>query len=262
MSDPTPLDLANAAMEGAPEDDALRLRFFERLADAELFVLLDGEPVGDTVTPRLFPVEGTTFVLAFDRAERLSAFADGPAPYAAMSGRVLAEMLAAEGLGLGLNLEVAPSAQLLEPGAIAWLNETLGQTPVETEARPAEVAPPGNLPRALLSALDTKLALAQGLAHSAWLAEVTYEGGTRTHLLAFVDALPDAQPSLARAVSEALTFSGIEAGTLDVAFFQASDPLCAALARHGLRFDIPAAREARTAEVNVGLDPAKPPKLR
>lgn len=262
MSDPTPLDLAHAATEAAPGDDTLRLRFFERLADAELFVLLDAEPAGDSVTPRLFPVQDTTFVLAFDRPERLSAFADGPAPYAAMSGRILAQMLAAESLGLGLNLEVAPSAQLLDPAAIAWLDETLGQTPQETEARPAEIAPPGHLPEVLLTALDTKLALAEGLAHAAWLAEVTYEGGMRSHLLAFVDALPDAQPSLARAVSEALTFSGIEAGTLDVAFFRASDPLCAALARHGLRFDIPQAPAERTATINVGLDPATPPKLR
>ena len=36
----TPLDLAFAAMQAAPDEDAPRLRFYERLADAELFLLL------------------------------------------------------------------------------------------------------------------------------------------------------------------------------------------------------------------------------
>ena len=48
----TPIDQAHARMTSAPEDDALRLAFFERLADGELFLLLEGEPVGDNVSPR------------------------------------------------------------------------------------------------------------------------------------------------------------------------------------------------------------------
>ena len=40
----TPLDLAHAATEAAPQDDAARLRFYERLADGELFLLLEAEP--------------------------------------------------------------------------------------------------------------------------------------------------------------------------------------------------------------------------
>ena len=40
MTEETPLDAAHAAMEAAPEDDAARLRFYERLADSELFLLL------------------------------------------------------------------------------------------------------------------------------------------------------------------------------------------------------------------------------
>ena len=43
MSDTTVLDLAHMAMEAAPEDDTARLRFFERVADSELFLLLDAD---------------------------------------------------------------------------------------------------------------------------------------------------------------------------------------------------------------------------
>ena len=41
----TDLDQAHAAMETAPEDDTARLRFYERLADTELFMLLGAEAV-------------------------------------------------------------------------------------------------------------------------------------------------------------------------------------------------------------------------
>ena len=50
----TPLDLAHARMETAPDDDRARLGFFERLGDGELFLLLARESEGDTAEPRLF----------------------------------------------------------------------------------------------------------------------------------------------------------------------------------------------------------------
>lgn len=256
MTSATPLDLAHADME---TNDAARLRFYERLADAELFLLLDAEPVGDHMTPRLFPVEDTTLVLAFDREERLADFA-GSVPYAAVSGRALAQMLAAQSLGLGLNLEVAPSSIVLPPEAIMWLHETLGTAPKDVEATPEELLPPAGLPEALITGLDTKLAMTAGLARHAYLCAVRYKGGGQSHMLAFLDPVPGAEPALAHAVNEALVFSGIEAGSLDVAFFSVSDPLAAELAKVGLRFDLP---EFSTPEgpSAPGMDPSKPPVL-
>lgn len=264
MTEPTRLDEAHARMEAAPEDDAARLRFYERLADAELFLLLAEEAVEDRISPRLFPVEGVNVVLAFDREDRLTAFTQGPAPYAALSGRALAGLLAAQGLGLGLNLDVAPSAMLLPPGNVAWLADLVAANPEEAESRIDELSAPRDLPEALLAGIDTKLAAAAGLAQFAYLAGVTYRDGRRGHLLAFVDALPGAEDSLARAAREALVFSGIEAGEMDVTFLRASDPAAARFARHGLRFDLPRAPEvsAQTPGANPGLDPARPPKLR
>ena len=40
MTELTPLDTAHDAMQAAPEDDRARLRFYERLADSELFLML------------------------------------------------------------------------------------------------------------------------------------------------------------------------------------------------------------------------------
>lgn len=255
MTDPTPLDRAHLAAEAAGTDIA-RLTFFERLAEAELLLLID-DAKGVSVSPSLVEVDGARYALAFDLPERLTSFA-GAAPTATLSGRRLATLLATEGLGLALNLDDAPSAQLLPPDAVSWLASTLAHAPQESQARIFEVAPPGALPEALLNGLDAKLTLATGLAATAYLASATYENGSRTHVLAFVDPVPGAEPDIARAVSEALVFSGLEAGQIDVTFLRASQPLAASLARHGLRIDLPQP-EATAVPVR---GPSAPPRLR
>ncbi len=128
--------------------------------------------------------------------------------------------------------------------------------------RPSELRAPHAVPQQVLTGLDVKLALAAGLARSAYLAEVQYAGGGLGHLLAFVDAIPGAETALSQAVSEALVFSGIEAAEIDVAFFAASDPLCARLARVGLRFDLPEPTAPASGPAAPGSDPDRPPKLR
>ncbi|UWQ46759.1 SseB family protein [Leisingera aquaemixtae] len=263
MTEETPLDLAHAAMEAAPAEDAARLRFYERLADAELFLMLAEEAAGEQISPELFETPDGAFVLVFDREERLAQFAGQAVPYAALSGRVIAQMLAGQGIGLGLNLEVAPSAILIPSEAVGWLHRTLGHAPDEVEAAVEMFTAPKGLPEALLTALDAKLATAGGLAAAAYLAGVRYAGGGQGHLLGFVGAKEAAQSSLAKAASEALTFSGIEAGAMDVAFFAAEDPAAASLARVGLRFDLPqppAPQEYRP--VTPGSDPEQPPRLK
>ncbi|KQI70614.1 hypothetical protein AN191_17180 [Loktanella sp. 5RATIMAR09] len=258
----TDLDLAHAAMEAAPDDDTVRLRFYERLADTELFMLLGAEAEGDQITPELFDIEDQRFALVFDREERLSQFVGRAAPYAGIPGRALAQMLSGQGIGLALNLEVAPSAMLIPAEAIDWLVQTLSHGPDETEARLTEVSAPKGLPEAVITGLDRKLAIAAGLARFAYLAAATYEDGARGHVLAFVDALEGAEKALASAAGEALTFSGIEAGMMDVLFVRAADPLAAHLARVGLRFDLPVPETPQTPGSAPGMDPAKPPKLR
>lgn len=251
----TPLDDAHAAMEARPDDDRCRLGFYECFAGSELFLLLEQE---NTESPRLFETAEGRFLLAFDREERLTTFTEGPAPYAAMSGRTLAKMLNNQDVGIGLNLGTAPSSFLIPTEAVAWLNATLAQGPDEFDAKPSTFARPLGLPESLLTGLDTKLATAQGLAKSAFLAAVTYEDGRHGHLLAIIDAIPDAQPALASAVSEAVVFSGIDAGELDVAFLRSGDPATDSLAKVGLRFDLP----EPTSPKQPSNDPKMPPRLR
>ncbi|MEM7074891.1 MAG: SseB family protein [Pseudomonadota bacterium] len=261
MEPETHLDRAHAAME-ASEADEPRLRFYEALAAVELFLLLDGSADGDTIVPQAFEVEGQAFVLAFDTEARLARFAGSAADYVALSGRALAEMLTEQSLGLGLNLEVASSALLLPPEGLAWLAQALADDPLELEAQAREFHPPAGLPESLLTALDARLAAAEGLAGQAYLVGVTYQSGARGHMLGFVDAAPGAEDALARAVSDVLRFSDLEAAVLDVGFFRAQDQAAARMSVVGLRFDLPTAKKRTAARTAPGLDPDTPPKLR
>ncbi|MFD1343918.1 SseB family protein, partial [Litorisediminicola beolgyonensis] len=155
MTEETALDRAFTEMEAG--DDAARLRFYAALADSELFLLLAREAEGETLEPELFDLGDARFVLVFDREDRLSGFTGRPSPYAALPGRVVAQMLAGQGIGLGLNLEDAPSATLLPPEAMGWLVETLDHGPTEAALAAAELSAPGTLPETLLTALDARL---------------------------------------------------------------------------------------------------------
>ncbi|PJF10900.1 hypothetical protein CUR21_02805 [Pseudorhodobacter sp. MZDSW-24AT] len=253
------LDAAHAAVHADPENETLRLRFFERLADGEMFLLLEREAQGEVLEPRVFDLEDGRFVLVFDREERLAGFTGGIAPYAALPGRVIAGLLKGQGIGLGVNLGVGRSEMLLPPEAMDWLAETLEEAPQEVQDLPEHFHAP-KVPEGLVAGLDGKLARAGGLASGALLAAVTYRGGRRGHMLAFLDAAPGAEAALARAASEALVFSGIEAGELDVAFLHSADPAAVAMARLALRFDLPAP-EQPTQPGAPGMDPKRPPRL-
>lgn len=251
----TSLDTAYAAMENDPESDRARNAFYGCLAATELYLLLEEDKAQ---TPRTFETNDGTFVLAFDREDRLTDFTGGPVPYAALPGRAIAKMLSDNSIGIGLNLGVAPSSFLITSEAVDWMNAMLSGGPAEIIVSPASIAPLGDLPYSLLASLDARLATAQGLAEDAYLALVTYEDGQNGHLLAIVDAMPDAEPAITSAVSEAVAFSGIDAGALDVVFIAGHGLVAERMSKVGLRFKLPKFAEPKSAT----LDPTKPPKLR
>ena len=262
MTETTEIDLAHAAMVADEADDLARLGFYERLAESELFMLLEDEAEGDQISPAMFEAEDQQFVLIFDREARMSDFYGKEiAPYAALSGRGMAQMLEGQRIGMALNMGVAPSAMLVPAEAVDWLAQTLGSDPEEVEGQITELTPPKGLPEVLLEALDRKLATAAGLAVEAYLCGVTYEGGGRGHMLAFVGTVEGAEGALTAAVNEALVFSGIDAGMLDVAHLEGGDPVSERVAKVGLRFDLPTPQMPSQPGANPGMDPTKPPKL-
>ena len=259
----TRLDDAHAAMMRDEADDAARLAFYSQLADTELFLLLDGDPVDDQVRPRLFDLEDGPVVLAFDLEERMTAFVGTEAPYAALPGRVIAAQLAGQGIGIGVNIGDAPSSILLTAEVMDWLTATLATKPVAVAAVVQGFASPWGVPAEVTQRLMEKLAANAGLADAVLLAEVIYEAGRRGHILAILGAQPGSETALSGAVSEALIFSGLDMAQLDVVFLSVGDPRTSIIESVALRLDLPrAAVEADPAIRLSGQDRDKPPILR
>lgn len=259
----TPLDLAHAAMEQAPDDAPASLRFYERFADGELFLMLEEEASDETVNPVIFETSDGAFALVFDHQDRLAEFVSDPTSFVAMSGRRIAKLLAGRDIGIGLNLSVAPSSMLLPPNAVDWLHTALGAQSEQTEATPKEFHPPKGLPESLITSLDTKLANMSGVAAGAYLVGVTYQDGQLGHMMALIGVSEAAQDGVAEAIAEALQFSGIEAGQLDVTFLTGTEPFIDSLQNVGLGFEIPELILPKAPQpLAPGMDPKKPPKLR
>jgi len=265
----TALDHAHAAMQADPGDQAAALRFYRLLADTPLLLLLEREAEDESIAPRVFDLEAGPVLLAFDTADRMAALADGPLAYAELPGRVIVAQMAGQGVALGLNFgSDAASETLLPPEAVAWLAQMVAAPALEeVQAVPESFFAPRNLPGALLEALTLTVAAAPGLARAAWLVGVRYGGGRAGHMLAILDAYPDAAAPLAQAVAQAIGFSGLEAAEIDVTFLDSADPAVRAIMRVGVVFAFPPKPEAApvatpTAPAAPGSDPDKPPRLR
>ena len=100
MTEKTLIDLAHSAMERVPEDPTLRLQFYEKLAASELFLLITEEVTGDSVSPEVFDLSDSRFVLVFDREERLVQFTGRVAPMRACLAGLLRRCWRVRGLGL------------------------------------------------------------------------------------------------------------------------------------------------------------------
>ena len=258
----TPLDRAHALMENQPDNIQLRLRFFERLADCELFMLLTEEAKKENLSPDLLSYQEAQFALVFDSEERLSRFSCQVSPYAAISGRVIVNMLSGQNIGIALNLNIAPSSYLLTAEGVDWLDNLIRQTPDEVEAKPVAFFPPSNLSSDLFHALDQKLKTTSGLAKEAWLSRVEYEDGHKGLLLTVIDARPGSEGALTKAAHEAVTFSAEDNIHFDVTFLTKTDKSLQIISRQGLRIELPqpALSKAAVPEMPEG-DPKKPPKL-
>lgn len=262
MTATTALDAAYAALQTGGEAEALR--FYRLLADTPLCLLLAEEAQGEAMVPQVFEVSDGPMILAFDSEERLAGFQDEPVAYASLPGRVIAQQMAGQGLWLGLNLGTgAASETVLPPEAMAHLLDLLNVTPELTEGQAHSFTAPA-VPDVVDEALRFALQAVAGLAGGAVLAGVSYEGGARGHVLALVGAAEGAEPALARAVAEALSFSGLDAAVLDVVFLGPDDPALRSLVRAGRAYDIPApvAAEVPPPPAPPGSDPSRPPRLR
>lgn len=252
----TPLDrLCPAPFHDLP--DAARARVLNRLADTELFVALEGDPVGDRAKLRLFDLPAGRLAIAADDEARLAGFFDAPTGHLAMPGRALAAMLAPEGVTLMVN-PGAPSEMLLDAATLGWLAEALSQAPAEEKAGPARLsAPSPEMVAALAEPLAARLSDMAGLAEAAGLAAAEWPDGSAGHLLV-LDGVAEAQrPLIAKALAELLAFLPPLPAPCDVAF-DLPLPDGALILRLDRTVPEPAPAPAPRAP---GSDPDKPPIL-
>jgi len=255
----TTLDLAMVKKQSG---DEANLGFYARLLESEMFMILEDEVGEDAARPLVLDTSDCAVALIFDTEERLAEFAGEPVPYLALSGRKMVAMLAEKDIGIGVNLG-SVSETVLPPDIINWLAKNLGSKDSIEQEKPVEISAPISVPEALIKALDQKLANMSGVVSAAYLVAVEYETGGKSHMLALVDVTPDAQNGVAEAMSEALLFSGIEAGRLDITFLLARDASVSRFAKVGLAFEIPELILPKASENPApGMEPDRPPKLR
>ena len=144
----TPLDRAFAAFG---EDEVGRRVVYATLAATPLVVALERPADGDRIEPLVLETGEGRFALAFDSEERLGGFLPRGTDYAVVPGRGLIGMLAGAGLGLGVNLEVAPSALLLSAEDLGWIVAEAAGGQVQEVARVDPGA--GDTPAVLVEAL-------------------------------------------------------------------------------------------------------------
>ncbi|MGM0584765.1 MAG: SseB family protein [Pseudomonadota bacterium] len=268
----TALDRALTVAGGNAADG----RAVDALLNAELRLLLEAPPEETRIRPRILLLEAGPTALAFDTDARLAAFTE-KADYVALRGRVLAELLAAQGLNLAVNPGVAASEVFHDAGALAWMAQVSAAKAETSHARIETLGPPASASEALVTALAARLADLAPLLADAWLVEAGHADGATRLLLALreaesahmtgkraLDAAAEARRrALALAVSSSARLAQPEGPELDAIFVAEGDPALAAARRFGLGFDLPAppAPEAATPDA-PGMDPDRPPILR
>jgi hypothetical protein len=172
-------------------------------------------------------------------------------------------LLAGQGLGLGLNLGVAPSSTLLPAEAVTWLAAMAAGAPSEAAGHLRGFAPSREVPQGVIDALGTKLAAMAAMIGQAHLVSARHDDGTESALLALVGVPEGRQADVAAAVAEAVRFSGAAGWRLDVVFPSQGGAAAQAVARVGWRFELPRPAETRAGNrAGPGTDPDRPPILR
>jgi SseB protein N-terminal domain len=133
----TPLDQALKALYDDPESLENRHHFYSLFLQTDFQVptfdqeagevARAGEPAQpDQALPLIMESDGVNFMMLFDQAERVTAWADEEVQCISMPGYVAIAM-ATEGLYLALNVGTAHAKQFV-PEEIAWLKKIVEQS--------------------------------------------------------------------------------------------------------------------------------------
>ena len=263
MTENSRLEVLAQDVSHSPADQSARMRFFNAFLDSELCLLLSEDAGEETVSPIVATHEGAEHVFVFASEDNLAEYSEKVAPYAALSGRVIVDMLAQAGSGIAFNFGLSSSELILTAEEITWLNGIAAEAPDTHEARPTAFFSPGKEGKILTTVLMEKLLSAAALADSFWLTVVEYDNHSRSVLLIIIDACEEAEAVLAKAALEAVALSGFENLPFDVSFLNGQDKVVESVKRQGRPLLFPERPTKKPHQPSIpGMDPAKPPKLR
>ena len=263
MTENSRLEVLAEKMCHAPADQATRMQFFITFLDSELYLLLSEEASYESISPIVESHKGIEHVLVFTCENNLVEYSKKVAPYAALSGRLIVDMLARANLGIAFNFAMPSSELFLTAGEITWLNEIVAGSPYTHEARPTLFFPLDVEGKKLASILIEKLLFAAELAASFWLVGVEYDDQSQGVLLIILDPRAGAEAPLAKAAMEAIAFSGVENLPFDVTFLKGQEKLVEIVKRQGKPLLFPERPAKKLYQPSMpGGDPSKPPRLR
>jgi hypothetical protein len=261
----TKLDELKELADGTDNDDKSRFLFYEALLDTELYLLLEKEIEGGIACPNLVETPEDKYALVFDTISRLVDFTGNSSPYLALTGRMVLPMLKEQNLGLGLNLNLAVSSEiLLSSNDIDWLQNIVEQSPKRLSDKITKFSKP-SIPFVVRNSLNNKLSYLSKFVPEAWIVEVIYKSGYKSQLIVFVDINQKMHAVIARAVNEVVNFTLYDEKPIDVIFLNVDSPNLKKIRKIGISLNF----EKDLEEKNASFEPAvdlkenlKPPRLK
>jgi len=220
----TKLDELKELADGTENDEKSIFSFYEALLDTELYLLLEKELEGGIACPNLIETPEDKYALVFDTISRLVDFTGNSSPYLALTGRMVLPMLKEQKLGLGLNLSLAVSSEiLLSSNDVDWLQNIVEQSPKRLSDKITKFSKP-SIPFVVRNSLNNKLSYLSKFVPEAWIAEVIYKSGYKSQLIVFVDINQKMHAVIAKAVNEVVNFTLYDEKPIDVIFMNVDSP--------------------------------------
>ena len=214
-------------------------QFYESLAEARIFVLLDPDAGADATEPKVFALKGTSYLLAFEAPEQADDLTGDHTQTSQAMGMDIIKLLRGRGIGLGLNLSGTNSATLISSDTIdmicAYFDGQAGDdlVPDADTGQFKALLSPKNFPDTLQNAISERLSALASRFSKALLLKAEYDGAQTGFLLAFSGADEADRSALVTVVEAAVREVGRSDFALDVAFLSDGDPLASRIEKVG-----------------------------
>ena len=234
----TPLGNAYAATFDGGEPELWQ--FYETLAEARVFVLLDDGHDQSKFEPKVFSLKDSSYLLAFDVAEQADELTGSNAPTSPALGMDLFKLLRGRNIGLGVNMGGTTSATLISGDTIdmicAFYDGSAGEelVPDGVASQFRALLAPQNFPDTVQLSLTDNLSLLGATFRKALLLQAEYEDGQTGYIVGVTGALEEDRPAISAAVEASLVASRRADVRLDVAFLASDEPMAERIERVGL----------------------------